>query len=96
MNTQNVTGWERTLSLAVGIAGLGNGIKRGGLGGLLEAGAALLEPKRGLSGHCALKSALRDAGREQLPPRQRGPLSHEDRVDNALEETFPASDPISP
>lgn len=95
MNMHNVTGWERTLSIAAGLAGIGNGVKRGGMGGLLEAGVALLVLKRGLTGHCALKSALCESA--ALPGRSsRQGLSGEEKVDNALEETFPASDPMSP
>lgn len=58
MSEQNVTGWERALSLAVGIAGVGNGFKRGGVSGFLEIAASLLAVKRGLTGHCAMKSSL--------------------------------------
>ncbi len=66
MSEQNVTGWERTLSLAVGIAGVGNGFKRGGVSGFLEVAASLLALKRGLTGHCAVKSSLAQANGRTL------------------------------
>lgn len=58
MNDHNVTGWERALSLAVGIAGVGNGFKRGGITGLLEVAVSLMAVKRGLTGHCEMKTAM--------------------------------------
>ncbi|WP_252275524.1 YgaP-like transmembrane domain [Pseudomonas subflava] len=61
MSEQNVNGWERALSLAVGLAGVGNGIKRGGIGGCLEVAVSLLALKRGLTGDCAMKRALAQA-----------------------------------
>ncbi|MBB3101757.1 hypothetical protein FHR87_000117 [Azomonas macrocytogenes] len=56
----NVHGWERTASLAGGLLFIGKGLRRGGLGGLLElalGGAALT---RGLTGHCRAKQALNE------------------------------------
>lgn len=58
MAQQNVTGWERALSLAIGLAAIGKGVRRGGLGGWLEVAAALLAVKRGLTGHCKVKEAF--------------------------------------
>jgi uncharacterized membrane protein len=54
----NVTGTEKKLSLAGGGVLLLNGLRRGGLGGLLQValGGALLW--RGASGHCQVKQAL--------------------------------------
>lgn len=100
MKTANVRGWERTLSVAVGIIGIGNGIKRGGVTGLLEAGVSLMALKRGLTGHCQLKEALAEGELTKSLPHKWQPTytarREETKVDNALEETFPASDPISP
>lgn len=70
MNEHNVVGWERALSLAVGIAGVGSGFRRGGVIGLLHVAASLMAVKRGLTGHCALKSALAEVPRAPQPARQ--------------------------
>lgn len=106
MHTQNVEGTERLLSLAVGTMGMVSGIRQGGLGGLLKVAASAMIAKRGLTGHCQLKSLL-EAQREiadEEPLRgpsaatstEAGKRTEESRMENALEETFPASDPISP
>lgn len=108
----NVEGTERLLSLAVGVMGISSGIRQGGVGGLIKLAASVLIAKRGITGHCQLKSLLgsceRDGGHDERsapnPERQEGaaskpdspPRDKESRMDNALEETFPASDPISP
>lgn len=107
MNTRNLGRWERLFSVALGLAGMRNGFQRGGLQGWLEVGASALMVKRGLSGHCRVKAALLERradeagepaiGHEATPSAAaRDHSSEERRVDNALEETFPASDPISP
>ncbi len=101
MSAQNLGRWERLFSVALGLAGMRNGFRRGGLQGWLEVGASALMGKRGLTGHCRVKAALLghgDGHAEAAPGVIPGPAreSQEKRVDNALEETFPASDPISP
>lgn len=106
MSTQNLGRWERLFSVALGLAGVRNGFRRGGLQGWLEVGAAALMVKRGLSGHCQVKAALlgqpaghagaSPIGRAAASPHRSARQSEERRMDNALEETFPASDPISP
>lgn len=106
MHTQNVEGTERLLSLAVGAMGMVSGFRQGGVGGLLKIAASAMIAKRGLTGHCQLKSLLeppRDVSGEQQPRRpgaatgaEADKLTEASRMDNALEETFPASDPISP
>ena len=68
MHEHNVTGWERALSLAVGIAGIGSGFRRGGVSGWLGVAASLMAVKRGLTGHCALKSALAEAAQHRPQP----------------------------
>ncbi|MBU1332127.1 MAG: DUF2892 domain-containing protein [Gammaproteobacteria bacterium] len=59
-NAHNVQGWERTLSVGLGLALMGVGLARGGLFGLCKTtiGGAMLA--RGLSGHCSVKSLLND------------------------------------
>jgi uncharacterized membrane protein len=49
---------ERSISFAIGGALLINGIRSGGLSGLLQIGLGTVGVIRGLSGRCALKSAL--------------------------------------
>lgn len=108
----NVEGTERLLSLAVGVMGITSGIRQGGIGGMIKVAASALIAKRGITGHCQLKSLLASCagddvhGERRTPPPegQEGvavkpdsqPQDRESRMDNALEETFPASDPISP
>ncbi len=102
MRTQNVAGTERLLSLAIGMMGMISGIRQGGAAGLLKVGASAMLAKRGLTGHCQLKSLLTPASE---PPYEHhathsnadaSKLDEDRRMENALEETFPASDPISP
>lgn len=64
MSKHNVTGWERAFSLAVGIAGVGKGVRRGGISGCLEIAVSLLALKRGLTGECAMKRALAQASEQ--------------------------------
>lgn len=56
----NVQGWERTLSLGIGLALVGVGLARGGMFGLCKTGIGGALVARGLSGHCSVKSALHD------------------------------------
>lgn len=105
MSEQNLSGWERAASIAAGIAAIGLGVRRGGLGGWVRVGAGVLAAKRGLSGHCQVKAALNKPVLEPLrselaavvpSPGVADSTVSEARIDHALEETFPASDPISP
>ena len=102
---KNLSGWERATSIATGLAAIGMGIRKGGLGGWLGGPAGVMAAKRGLTGHCAMKAAItgqHDALPEHLAPAPvtspgpANPTVAESRIDHALEETFPASDPISP
>lgn len=68
----NLAGWERALSLAIGLAGIGKGVRRGGVAGWLEVAAAVLVVKRGLTGHCKLKEAF--GGLEQAIVSEVHPL----------------------
>ncbi|MDN6860853.1 DUF2892 domain-containing protein [Pseudomonas sp. CAN2814] len=72
MNGQNLGGWERAISVAIGLAGVGKGVRRGGISGWLEVAAAVLVVKRGLTGHCALKEAF--SGLEQAAVVEVHPL----------------------
>ncbi|MFV3415913.1 YgaP family membrane protein [Pseudomonas nitroreducens] len=100
---KNLSGWERATSIATGLAAIGMGIRKGGLGGWLGVAAGVLAAKRGLTGHCAMKAAI-TGQHDDLPehlapvtsPGPANPTVAESRIDHALEETFPASDPISP
>lgn len=97
MSEHNLNRWERLFSLAIGVAGLRNGFRRGGVDGWLEVGASALMIRRGLSGHCRVKAALLQAQANR--PARLAQVEAEGlqrRLDDALEETFPASDPISP
>lgn len=113
MHTNNVEGTERLLSLAIGAMGVKSGIKQGGIGGLVKIALGAMVAKRGLTGHCQLKSLLEGCEREDthdernasIPERNQEGVTpkltehaqdRESRMDHALEETFPASDPISP
>jgi hypothetical protein len=58
---QNVQGWERTASIAGGIYLLGHGIRRGGIGGLLQVALGGMAVARGFTGRCAAKQALLEA-----------------------------------
>ena len=81
MNEQNVGGWERALSLAIGLAGIGKGVRRGGVIGWLEVAAAVLVVKRGLTGRCRMKALLGDLQQASVaevhplpePATRRGP-----------------------
>lgn len=105
----NVEGTERLLSLAVGVVGAVSGIRQGGVVGLIKIAASALIAQRGITGHCQLKDFLSAAETEGAPYERHAPAADRDDVtisrqaqdreaqmDNALEETFPASDPISP
>lgn len=55
---QNVEGWERAVSLAGGLYLLGKGLRRGGLGGMVQLAMGGMALARGFSGHCEAKRAL--------------------------------------
>lgn len=109
MAEQNLSGFERATSIALGLAAIGMGIRRGGISGWMGAAAGVLAAKRGFTGHCAMKAAITPADPEVLSQQDHpAPAAvapspgiadasvSESRIDHALEETFPASDPISP
>lgn len=57
---RNIGKWERALSVAIGLAGIGKGFRRGGVTGWLEVAASVLAVKRGLTGHCQVKQVFSD------------------------------------
>jgi len=69
---QNLGGWERAISVAIGLAAIGKGVRRGGVTGWLEVAAAVLALKRGLTGHCSVKEAF--SGLEQAAVSEVHPL----------------------
>ena len=110
--SQNVHRVERVISIATGVSAIVGGVYRGGLPGILAALGGLAVVQRGLSGHCVVKGLVSDAEAELRCLRQRvnelraalpdtnqaraGNRAEDARLDHAVEETFPASDPISP
>ncbi len=65
---QNVHGWERTASVAGGLMLLGKGLRRGGMGGLLQLAMGGMALARGISGRCEAKRILTES--EQQPRQQ--------------------------
>ncbi|HCJ29338.1 MAG TPA: hypothetical protein DHV63_08605 [Pseudomonas sp.] len=65
---QNVHGWERTASVAGGLMLLGKGLRRGGLGGMLQLAMGGMALARGISGRCEAKRLLTEAGQTHQPP----------------------------
>ncbi|WP_313054102.1 YgaP-like transmembrane domain [Pseudomonas lopnurensis] len=59
-SAQNVHGWERAVSLAGGLYFLGKGLRRGGLGGLLQLAVGGMALARGVSGHCEAKRVFNE------------------------------------
>lgn len=54
-SSHNVHGWERAASLAGGLYLVGKGLRRGGLGGLLQLAMGGMALTRGITGHCEAK-----------------------------------------
>ena len=61
---QNVQGWERVASLTGGLYLLGKGLRRGGLGGLLQIGMGAMTLARGVTGHCEAKRVLSEVNEQ--------------------------------
>ncbi|MGK9067386.1 YgaP family membrane protein [Stutzerimonas chloritidismutans] len=59
---QNVHGWERTASLAGGLMLVGKGLRRGGLGGMIQLAMGGMALARGISGRCEAKRILSETG----------------------------------
>ncbi|MBA1272713.1 YgaP family membrane protein [Stutzerimonas azotifigens] len=56
--SENVHGWERTASVVGGLYFLGKGLRRGGIGGLLQLAVGGMALARGMTGHCEAKRVL--------------------------------------
>ncbi|AEA83637.1 MULTISPECIES: YgaP-like transmembrane domain [Stutzerimonas] len=61
---QNVHGWERAMSLAGGLYFLAKGLRRGGLGGLLQLGIGGMAVARGVTGHCEAKRVFNEVSEQ--------------------------------
>ena len=103
---ENLSQVERWTSMLGGVVLAAAGLRRGGVQGAVMGVAGGLLAARGLSGHCAVKALLNERaggyqGRteEYLEPERRSPNDHLDRpwnrVDEASDQSFPASDPPS-
>lgn len=67
---QNVHGWERAISVAGGLVLMGKGLRRGGLGGLVQLATGGMALLRGISGHCEAKRILSEATERPVPQKQ--------------------------
>jgi hypothetical protein len=103
---ENLSQVERWTSMLGGVVLAAAGLRRGGIQGAVMGAAGGLLAARGLSGHCAVKALLNDrAGGYQersedyLESERRSTDDRADRpwnrVDEALDQSFPASDPPS-
>jgi len=62
---QNVHGLERAASLAGGLLLMGKGLRRGGLGGIVQLAMGSMAVARGISGRCEAKRILSEAAAER-------------------------------
>ena len=104
LDIRNVSDWERIASGLGGAALLGYGLARhASIASALMAVGGVMLLERGLTGHCSLYSTFgvntRAHGggerRETQGTGKRGQHSIRDIIDQASEESFPASDPPS-
>ena len=104
---ENLSQVERWTSMLGGVVLAAAGLRRGGVQGAIMGVAGGLLAARGMSGHCAIKAMIdersgHDEGmysgdfleseRRRSDDRLDRPLN---RVDEAADESFPASDPPS-
>jgi hypothetical protein len=91
----NVGTAERVGSAAIGALLIGRALIRPSFGRLLLGlgGAALIQ--RGASGYCGLYQTLGMSTADSEPAPRRRRVRHDDPVEEASDESFPASDPPS-
>ncbi|MFC3606520.1 YgaP-like transmembrane domain [Stutzerimonas tarimensis] len=87
----NVHGWERTASIAGGLLFLGKGLRRGGIGGLLQLALGGMALARGMTGHCEAKRVL--TGMKQEAKEQETGSSTSDTSDMQRSAAL-ADDPV--
>jgi hypothetical protein len=103
---ENLSQVERWTSMLGGVVLAAAGLRRGGVQGAVMGVAGGLLAARGLSGHCAVKAMMNerpggylDRAADYLNPDRRSSDERPDRpwnrVDEASDESFPASDPPS-
>jgi hypothetical protein len=103
---ENLSQVERWTSMLGGVVLAAAGLRRGGVQGAVMGVAGGLLAARGLSGHCAVKAMMNerpggylDRAADYLNPDRRSSDEQPDRpwnrVDEASDESFPASDPPS-
>ncbi|MBD9484783.1 DUF2892 domain-containing protein [Pseudomonas sp. PDM14] len=64
---QNVHGLERAASVAGGLILLSKGVRRGGLGGLVQIAMGGMALARGMTGRCETKRILAENNEQPLP-----------------------------
>ncbi|GAB4427471.1 MAG: hypothetical protein OHK0015_09350 [Chloroflexi bacterium OHK40] len=89
---QNLSAIERRLSLGAGALLAFLALRRAPLA-LILAGAALFLGTRGSKGFCPIYDALGISSVREHPPFDRFNPATDRRVDLAVEDSFPASDP---
>jgi hypothetical protein len=104
LEIRNISDWERIASGLGGAALLGYGLaRRPSIASALMAVGGVVLLERGLTGHCPLYHTLgvntrSDGAMQRRATRgtgKRGERSIRDIIDQASEESFPASDPPS-
>ncbi len=73
---QNVHGWERAASVAGGLMLMGKGLRRGGLGGIVQLAMGGMALARGVSGRCEAKRILTE--HDDAPARPRAQRTSND------------------
>ncbi|WP_120993322.1 DUF2892 domain-containing protein [Stutzerimonas urumqiensis] len=61
---QNVHGWERAASVAGGLMLLGKGLRRGGVGGVMQLALGGMALARGMTGRCEAKRVLTEVNEQ--------------------------------
>jgi uncharacterized membrane protein len=90
--TPNVAKAERLASIAIGACLIGLHFRKASLGALLLSGLGGALVYRGMSGYCPVYD-LMGSNSSEVPDSGPGTVSELDIVQEASEESFPASDP---